>query len=316
MPTGNDTFSLTQNRSSLLSVSMVSLFSEWTPHIRQLSTTVNFTTEELKAFKSRKKSQESVECLPEYVPNEDISMSQEPFSGRALSGISRTASLGQTLHQGNDETYVNNKEKDSCDTQANETLSGFKDDSVVVNDLNETPENCPLLDCSSPEDSGSSDAHLISSPESSSCLSHDGPITAHPATVTEEYSSSSSNPGSPESDHNKVNISCPTSYVPTTPLVSSVSTPNISTLGDYSISGTTYHRTLSGTGTCPSMTSSLLSSEDGNIIVLGYGRTPNSAEISCNKLGEEFVKTNNVDNKLLALLGKPFTVTFQILLLS
>ncbi|KAB7507570.1 hypothetical protein Anas_00036 [Armadillidium nasatum] len=282
----------------------------WSPHVRQKSTTVNFTAEELRAFKARRAAQENLLSSTGELRSEMSSQDSSPSSS-PLRPLTRAFSMGEPFH------FINGEEKISTEIGYSES----KLDSTLT--------------------SGSVD---ISS-------GHDGPITAHPAQVTEEI------PAEPEkclpADTLSASmISLEESTLPssltsmtfaqrqsptvlsdvsssvtssTSSLASTLSSSSSTLVSSSSSSSSTscktmsssvpksyfnrldYKKVLSSIGTCPSMSLPHLSPEEtadrANIIVLTYGRTPKAEILTCDKLSMEFVQMGKWDSKLKALLA-------------
>lgn len=161
---------------------------------------------------------------------------------------------------------------------------------------------------------------------------HDGPVTAHPATVTEEPSprpllSTPKAPSSPKSPLSTKSLSSksslsPTPLSPTSPLspttskaptfpsssasttaFSTTTTTVSSTSSSSSTSSTVTNSTPSFPVTSPSMSPTSSSADKSNIVVLGYGRTRYQEEIDCDQLSKDYAPHLLLDTKLRALLA-------------
>ncbi|XP_071548417.1 uncharacterized protein [Panulirus ornatus] len=159
-----------------------------------------------------------------------------------------------------------------------------------------------------------------------SLLLHDGPVTAHPATVTEEasvsvVSDSPKSPLTPKSPSSPKSPLSTKSLSPLTPLSSkSPLSPKVSlspaspqspitdkapTFSSSTPTTTTPSMSTSSSFpiTSPSMSPPTEPIDHSNIVVLGYGRTPYQEEIECDQLSKDYVPQFSMDMKLRALLA-------------
>lgn len=130
-------------------------------------------------------------------------------------------------------------------------------------------------------------------------VAHDGPVTARPATVTEEATSpvmpsikaaqvSSLSVASKSTSSKSVSS---TIHAQTTPAIKSSSPVTTSTFSE-------------GMNSNPATCSSTDSNSNYDVVVLGYGRTPYPEELECDRLSKDYVPQFPMDNKLRALFGE------------
>ncbi|ROT63436.1 hypothetical protein C7M84_018681 [Penaeus vannamei] len=138
---------------------------------------------------------------------------------------------------------------------------------------------------------------------------HDGPVTAHPATVTEEPSprpllSTPKAPSSPKSPLSTKSLSSKSSLSPTPLSPTSPLSPTTSKAPTFPSSSASTTATPSFPVTSPSMSPTSSSADKSNIVVLGYGRTRYQEEIDCDQLSKDYAPHLLLDTKLRALLGE------------
>ncbi|KAG0710542.1 hypothetical protein GWK47_022600 [Chionoecetes opilio] len=132
-------------------------------------------------------------------------------------------------------------------------------------------------------------------------VAHDGPVTARPATVTEEAAS----PVSPSIKAAQVSPLSLAAKSPTSPKSTSATIHPLTTLVSQSSSSATTTSTASegmhsSPAVCPASTDA---SSPSDVVVLGYGRTPNPEELECDRLSKDYVPQFPMDNKMRALFA-------------
>uniref|UniRef100_A0A0P4VYM7 ASD2 domain-containing protein n=1 Tax=Scylla olivacea TaxID=85551 RepID=A0A0P4VYM7_SCYOL len=213
------------------------------------------------------------------------------MSGRATQDsyqLPRTASINESLSR-----ITAISDSLSRSTSVADSLAGQSFAAETLSQGNNNTEML-LLPCQSVEPPS-----LPLAPASpTSPVAHDGPVTARPATVTEEATS----PVMPSIKAAQVSSLSVASKSPTssksTSTIHAQTTPAIKSSSPVTTS--TFSEGInSNPATCPSTDSN----SNYDVVVLGYGRTPYPEELECDRLSKDYVPQFPMDNKLRALFA-------------
>lgn len=134
----------------------------------------------------------------------------------------------------------------------------------------------------------------------SSPVAHDGPVTARPATVTEEATSPVT-PSVKTAQVSPLSLTSKSSTSPkSTPIIHPQATLTSKPTTPVTTSSTSSESMNSSPTTCPSSTDA---NSNSDVVVLGYGRTPYPEELECERLSKDYVPQLPMDNKLRALFA-------------
>ncbi|XP_045117875.1 serine-rich adhesin for platelets-like isoform X4 [Portunus trituberculatus] len=213
------------------------------------------------------------------------------MSGRATQDsyqLPRTASINESLSR-----ITAISDSLSRSTSVADSLAGQSFAAETHSQGNNNTEM--LLPCQSAEPSS-----LPLAPASpTSPVAHDGPVTARPATVTEEATSPVMPPiKAAQVSSLSVASKSPTSSKSASSTIHAQATPAIK-----SSSPVTTNTFSEGMNSNPATCSSTDSNSNYDVVVLGYGRTPYPEELECDRLSKDYVPQFPMDNKLRALFA-------------